>query len=162
MVDPLNFDPHNFAIEAYLKELSDLAKQRQRIERRIQKIEKVVRGMIDLIDDESKQIAYMEKLDDLRPPAGLSEAIQQVLQSEERAFFPTEIRGRIEDFLRKYSNKMAPVHTTLKRLCKQPWSFVEAVEKDGKTAYQSSMFRLRKEADAQAALAAARGEKHWP
>lgn len=155
MADPHSFDPHDFAIDAYLKELADLARQRQRMERRIQKIEKVVRGMIDLIDDESAQIAYMEKLDDLRPPAGLSEAIQQVLNSEEKAFFPIEIRGKVEEFLRKYSNKMAPVHTTLKRLCKQPWSFVETVEKDGKTAYQSAMFRLKREADAQK-------EKRWP
>lgn len=159
--DSREYDPQDAAMDTYLKEISDLTKQRRKIEARIAKIEKVLRGMIDLLDSEARQIKYMEKLDDIKPPAGLSDAILQVLRSEKRPFFPTEIRDRIKEYLTKYSNKMAPVHTTLKRLQKNPLVFVERVEVDGKPAYQSTMFRYEEQV---AAIEARQKleEKVWP
>jgi hypothetical protein len=155
-------NPQRAALDEYLKQLVDLREQRERAERRMSKIERVMRGMIDLLETEAEQMEYMERLDEIKPPAGLTEAIQQVLQSEDRPFFPTEVRDRVRAYLVRHSNKMASVHTTLKRLCKQPFAFVEAVEKDGRTAYQSSVSRIRREAEAANARKNAAGEKCWP
>lgn len=129
-------NPQKSAIDAYLAELTALLGERMKMDRRIAKVEKVLRGMIDLLDTDEEQTEYIEKLDEIRPPAGLTEAIQQVLASEMgRDFFPTEIRDRVKSYLLNHSNQMASVHTTLKRLAKNNL-FIEVVEKDGKTAYR--------------------------
>jgi hypothetical protein len=129
-------NPQKSAMDAYLAELTALLAERMKMDRRIAKVEKVLRGMIDLLDTDEEQTEYIEKLDEIRPPAGLTEAIQQVLASEmSRDFFPTEIRDRVKSYLLNHSNQMASVHTTLKRLAKNN-PFIEVVEKDGKTAYR--------------------------
>ena len=129
-------NPQKSAMDSYLAELSVVLAERQKLDRRISKLEKVLRGMIDLLDTEEEQIEYIEKLDEIRPPAGLTEAIQQVIQSGEgKAFFPTEIRDRVKSYLLNHSNEMASVHTTLKRIAKNN-PFVETVTREGKTAYR--------------------------
>ena len=129
-------NPQKSAMDSYLAELTAVLAERQKLDRRISKLEKVLRGMIDLLDTEEEQTEYIEKLDEIRPPAGLTDAIQQVLQSEEgKAFFPTEIRDRVKSYLLNHSNEMASVHTTLKRITKNNPS-VEAVTREGKTAYR--------------------------
>jgi hypothetical protein len=129
-------NPQKSAMDAYLNQLSNLMVERLKLDRRISKVEKVLRGMIDLLDTDEEQTEYIEKLDEIRPPAGLTEAIQQVIQSGEGgAFLPTEIRDLVKSYLVNHTNEMASVHTTLKRLTKNN-SFIEATEKDGKTAYR--------------------------
>jgi hypothetical protein len=130
-------NPQKVAMDAYLGELTGLISERQKLNKRISKVEKVLRGMIDLLDTDQEQMDYLEKLDEITPPAGLTEAIQQVLNSDQNtAFFPTEIRDRVKSYLLNHSNEMASVHTTLKRLAKNN-PFIEVSEKDGKTAYRS-------------------------
>jgi hypothetical protein len=129
-------NPQKSAMDSYLSELTGLITERQKVNKRISKVEKVLRGMIDLLDTDEEQMEYLEKLDEITPPAGLTEAIQQVLQSGEgTAFLPTEIRDRVKSYLVNHSNEMASVHTTLKRLAKNN-PFVESVETEGKTAYR--------------------------
>lgn len=124
-------------MDSYLKELSGLLAERQKLDRRISKVEKVLRGMIDLLDTDEEQTKYIEKLDDIRPPAGLTEAVQQALQSGEgKAFLPTEIRDMVKSYLLNHSNEMASVHTTLRRINKLNPTQFPTVEKDGKTAYR--------------------------
>lgn len=125
-------------MDAYLTELRALLAERQKLDKRISRVEKVLRGMIDLLDTDEEQMEYIEKLDDIRPPAGLTEAILQVLQSQSdknKALFPTEIRDLVKSYLLNHSNEMASVHTTLKRIAKNNPA-VEIVEKDGKAAYR--------------------------
>jgi hypothetical protein len=129
-------NPQKSAMDSYLSELTTLIAERQTLNKRISKVEKVLRGMIDLLDTDKEQTEYIEKLDELTPPAGLTEAIQQVLQAGDgKAFSPTEIRDKVKPYLLNHSNEMASVHTTLKRIVKNN-RFVEAVEKDGRTAYR--------------------------
>lgn len=123
-------------MDSYLAELTAVLAERQKLDRRVSKLEKVLRGMIDLLDTEEEQTEYIEKLDEIRPPAGLTEAIRQVIQSGEgKAFFPTEIRDRVKSYLLNHSNEMASVHTTLKRIAKHD-TFVQPVTQEGKTAYR--------------------------
>lgn len=129
-------NPQKSAMDAYLVELTGLVADRQKLEKRITKVERVLRGMIDLLNTDEEQTEYIEKLDEIRPPAGLTEAIQQVLQSDQdKAFLPTEIRDRVKGYLLNHSNEMASVHTTLKRIVKNN-PFVEQVEREGKAAYR--------------------------
>jgi hypothetical protein len=129
-------NPQKSAMDAYLGELTGLVMERANLSIRISKLEKVLRGMIDLLDTNDEQTEYIEKLDEITPPAGLTEAIQQLLASDiNRAFLPTEIRDRVRSYLLNHSNQMASVHTTLKRLSKNN-PFINVIERDGKTAYQ--------------------------
>lgn len=129
-------NPQKSAMDAYLSELSGLVSERRKLDGRITKVEKVLRGMIDLLDTDEEQMEYIEKLDEIRPPAGLTEAIQQVLMSDQnRRFVATEIRDRVKSYLLNHSNEMASVHTTLKRIAKDN-PFIEIGEKDGKTTYR--------------------------
>lgn len=122
-------------MDSYLSELTTLLSDRQKIDRRVAKVEKVLRGMIDLLDEE-EQTEYIEKLEDMRPPAGLTEAIQQVLASDpNRTFFPTDVRDRVKSYLLNHSNPMASVHTTLKRIARLN-PMVKPIEIDGKTGYR--------------------------
>ena len=117
--------------------------------------------MIDLLDTDEEQTEYIEKLDEIRPPAGLTDAIQQVLSSDHtRVFFPTEIRDRVKSFLLNHTNEMASVHTTLKRIAKLN-SMVETVERDGKTGYRWMTVGERMVRDIQL-RAAERGEEIKP
>jgi hypothetical protein len=129
-------NPQTLAIDTYLRELNDLVRQRAELGTRADRVESVVRGMIDLLDNEHEQMQYREKLEDVIPPTGLSAAIAHVLSSDDtRSFFPTEIRDRVKGFLLHHSNEMASVHTTLKRLSRDNL-FVEVVDREGKTAYR--------------------------
>jgi hypothetical protein len=127
--------PQQSAMDSYLSELTELIAERQNLNRRISKVEKVVRGMIELLDTEEEQMEYLEKLHDILPPSGLTTAIEQVLRSEKRAFAPTEIRDRVREYLLAHSNPMASVHTVLKRLVKA--GGVQPVTKDDKTLYRN-------------------------
>src|SRR5579864_862464 len=112
-------NPQKSAMDSYLAELTTLLSDRQKLDRRVAKVEKVLRGMIDLLDTDEEQTEYIDKLEEIRPPAGLTEAIQQVLSSDpNRTFLPTEIRDRVKSYLLNHSNQMASVHTTLKRIAK--------------------------------------------
>jgi hypothetical protein len=129
-------NPQKVAMDAYLKEMADLVAQRQALSKRISGLEKALRGMIDLLGTDEEQMEYMEKLDELVPPVGLSDAIEQALGKEDGdPLLPTEIRDRVIGYLGNHSNQMASVHTTLKRLVKRN-PFIETVQKDGKTAYR--------------------------
>jgi hypothetical protein len=130
-------NPQKVAMNSYLSELTSLINKRTTLNKRISKVEKVLRGMIDLLDTDAEQTEYIEKLDEITPPAGLTEAIQQVLQSSpEKDFLPTEIRDKVKSYLINHSNEMASVHTTLKRIAKNN-PFIEIVIKDdGKTTYR--------------------------
>jgi hypothetical protein len=154
-------NPQKSAMDAYLSELTSLVADRRKLDGRISKVEKVLRGMIDLLDTDEEQMDYMEKLDEIRPPAGLTEAIQQVLNSDQnRVFLATEIRDRVKSFLLNHANQMASVHTTLKRIAKDN-PFIEVTEKDGKTAYRSVSAGERMIRDMQV-RAMERGEKMEP
>src|SRR5713101_896903 len=112
-------DPHNAAIDAYLKEIAELAKQQSAIEHRRLRVEKAARAMIDVLDDEEEQLRYMELLDDLVRPAGLTHAIRGLLQAAGRTgLTPMEVRDGARVALFGYSNPSASVHTVLKCLAR--------------------------------------------
>lgn len=128
-------DPRNSAIDAYLKELLDLAAKRSEIDRRSARVEKAVRAMIDLMDGEPEYESYLERFDDVVRPAGLTAAISALLQAAGTGgLTPMEVRDVASSMLLGHSNPVASVHTILKRLVKT--GEFEPCEKDGKPAYR--------------------------
>lgn len=128
-------DPQKLAIDAYLKELTELAARRAEVEHRAARVEKAVRAMIDLIDGEPEYESYLERFDDVVRPAGLTSAISGVLQaSNGKPVTPTEVRDYVRSMLIGHSNPVASVHTILKRLVKT--GDFEPTEKEGKPAYR--------------------------
>ena len=128
-------NPQHLAIDAYLQELRDLAEKRVEINRRTERVEKAVRAMIDLLDGEPEYESYLERLDDVVRPAGLTSAITALLQAAgDFGLTPVEIRDQIGSLLSGHSNPTASVHTIIKRLVKT--GNFEPVEKNGKPAYR--------------------------
>jgi hypothetical protein len=128
-------DPQNSAIDAYLQELVELEAKRAEIGRRSARVEKAVRAMIDLLDGEPEYEPYMERLDDVLRPAGLTSAIRGILQAAgSEGLTPLEVRGYVKSMLVGHSNPLASVHTILKRLVNTD-SF-ERTTKNGEPAYR--------------------------
>jgi hypothetical protein len=130
-------DPQNLAIDAYLKELIDLATKRLEIERRTARVEKAVRAMIDLLEGEPEYESYLERFDDVVRPAGLTAAISALLQvAGDAGLTPMEVRDAAtkSNVLQGHSNPLASVHTVLKRLSKT--DNFEKITKDGQPAYR--------------------------
>jgi hypothetical protein len=127
--------PEQSMISTYLEELEKLAKARTENEERTRRIDKAVRAMIDLVDDQAEREQLLTKLDDVVRPVGLTDAIRNALKANSpKPLTPKEVRSLVGMHLRDQSNPLASVHTVLKRLAAT--EHVEAIEKDGETAYK--------------------------
>ena len=127
--------PEHTVIGDYLKQLIDLAKQRAEIEKRTALIEKAVRALIDLVDEEDERLRLLEILDEVARPAGLTNAISNQLEKAGRAkLTPKETRDLVAPLLFGHSNPLASVHTVLKRLARS--GKARLTEKDGEPAYE--------------------------
>ncbi|SRR6266550_4687914 len=128
-------DPQKAAIDVYLEQLAGLAARQTDIERKIGRLEKAVRAIIDLLDDEGEQLKYLERLDDTLRPAGLTDAIREFLKiNKGKPISPTGVAGWVRQYTVNHSNPLASVHTVLKRLAKT--DEFEAVTVDGKPHYR--------------------------
>lgn len=106
------------AIDEWLKQLRSLVEQREQAQTRITKIESVVRSLIDLLDDETEQRIYAAKLAMSSKPVGLTEVIKHILR-ESGKLTPSGVRDKLNDSgfpLAQYSNQLAVIFTTLRRL----------------------------------------------
>ncbi len=95
------------ALEVAIKEYEQLVAERQRIDRRLSEL--------------AQTIGTLTRLCGLTPtvPWGLTDACRTVLRNAGTAMTPAEIRDRLVAIgcdLSVYSNALAAIHTTLKRL----------------------------------------------
>lgn len=107
-------------IEQKLKELSALVEEREQVQTRIAKIEGAIRAFIELLEDENEQQKYLNKLQDVSKPQGITEAIRRILVEAQDWLTATEVRDRLakDGFpLSGYANPLAVIYTTLTRLC---------------------------------------------
>jgi len=100
-------DEYRLALEAAAKEYEQLAAERQGIDKRLSEL--------------AQTIGTLSRLCGLTPtvPWGLTDACRTVLRNAGRAMMPAEIRDRLTAIgcdLGVYSNALAAIHTTLKRL----------------------------------------------
>ena len=95
------------ALEAAVREYEALGEQRQQIDRRLAEL--------------AQTMSTLSRLCGIVPTVsvGLTDACRLVLRGAGLAMSPTEVRERLKSFgfdLTRYTNDLAAVHTTLKRL----------------------------------------------
>jgi len=117
-------------IEKKLKELSALIEQREQTQSRVTKTEAVIRAFIELLEDDVDQRIYTARLAAANKPHGITGAVKNSLTATgKKLVTPIEVRDDLQKSgfpLSGYSNALAVVYTTLKRLCEQ--GFAEKIE----------------------------------
>jgi hypothetical protein len=114
------------ALEAAIKEYEALGAERQRIDTRLSEL--------------AQTIGTLSRLCGLTPtvPWGLTDACRTVLRNAGRPMTPSEVRDRLQgigyDFS-SYSNALAAIHTTLKRLAEAEELRTAAAVPTGKPGY---------------------------
>lgn len=100
------------------KELSDLVDERERIDQRIAQLNKALRGLAPMLPAEKKRDLMADLSFLSRRPAGLTEAILNVLR-EGGEMTANEIRDELENTgfdLSEYSQPLAAIGNTLTRM----------------------------------------------
>ena len=103
----MSSDDYRRALEAAVREYEALGEQRQQIDRRLAEL--------------AQTLSTLSRLCGIVPTVsvGLTDACRLVLRGAGLPMTPTEVRERLKSFgfdLARYTNDLAAVHTTLKRL----------------------------------------------
>jgi len=103
----MSTEDYRRALEAAVREYEALGEQRQQIDRRLAEL--------------AQTLSTLSRLCGIVPTVsvGLTDACRLVLRGAGLAMSPTEVRERLKSFgfdLTRYTNDLAAVHTTLKRL----------------------------------------------
>jgi hypothetical protein len=105
-------------IEHCLDEIESLVLKKQQMDRRIDKLQRVVKANAEMLPDESRERVLLE-LDDALPPTGFTEAIRYALRRAGAfGMTPMEVKTALiaVGIPLTQSNPMAAIHTVLKRL----------------------------------------------
>lgn len=122
----MSTDEYRQALEVAIKEYEQLAAERQRIDTRLSEL--------------AQTIGTLSRLCGFTPtvPWGLTDACRTVLRNAGAAMTPAEIRDRLIAIgcdLSVYSNALAAIHTTLKRLAEAGELRTAAATAPGKLGY---------------------------
>jgi len=103
----MSSEDYRRGLEAAVREYEALGEQRQQIDRRLAEL--------------AQTMSTLSRLCGIVPTVsvGLTDACRLVLRGAGLAMSPTEVRERLKSFgfdLTRYTNDLAAVHTTLKRL----------------------------------------------
>jgi hypothetical protein len=103
----MSHEDYRRALEAAVREYEALGEQRQQIDRRLAEL--------------AQTLSTLSRLCGIVPTVsvGLTDACRLVLRGAGLPMTPTEVRERLKSFgfdLARYTNDLAAVHTTLKRL----------------------------------------------
>jgi hypothetical protein len=123
----MSTDEYRRALEAAIREYEQLAAERQRIDTRLSEL--------------AQTISTLSRLCGLGPTVrwGLSDACRTVLRNAGTVMTPAELRDRLVAIgydLSVYSNALAAIHTTLKRLAEAGELRAVAAVQPGKLGYQ--------------------------
>lgn len=119
-------DDYRRALEAAVKEYEALGAERQRIDTRLSEL--------------VQTIGTLSRLCGLTPtvPWGLTDACRTVLRNAGTPMTPSDVRDRLQAIgydLSSYSNALAAIHTTLKRLAEAEELRTAAAVPPGKLGY---------------------------
>ncbi len=122
----MSTDEYRRALEAAAREYETLGAERQRIDKRLSEL--------------AHTISTLSRLCGLTPtvPWGLTDACRTVVRNAGLPMTPAEIRDRLEGIgvdLSGYSNALAAIHTTLKRLNDAGELRLAVMTPPGKLAY---------------------------
>jgi chromosome segregation ATPase len=107
------------ALEDSKRELRALVAQRDEINLRIERAQAAINGLANMLDNPDETVAQLAEMNEIVGPVGLTDAVGRVVQASLDGFTAVEVRDMLEAMkfdLSKYSNALAAIHTTLKRL----------------------------------------------
>ncbi len=106
-------------INECMAEIAKLVQEKQGLDRRIGKLQQIVKANADMLSDAERESVLLE-LDDALPPTGLTQAIRfELRRAGQRGLTPKEMRAALIHRgidLHSQSNPLASIHTVLKRL----------------------------------------------
>src|SRR5271165_2505377 len=106
-------------INECMAEIARLAQEKQGLDRRIGRLQQIVRANADMLFDAEKESVLLA-LDDALPPTGFTQAIRfELRRAGQRGLTPKEMRAVLSNRgvdLRSQSNPLASIHTVIKRL----------------------------------------------
>lgn len=117
--------------ENLIARIRELLKQRTEIENQIDTLREALAGIL--------KVSKTEVLDYILPdaPSSISAACEAILKYADRPLTAIDIRDALVRMnfagISEYTNLLATIHTTLKRMEKKGW--IIAKDKDGKTGY---------------------------
>lgn len=128
-------------MEDYLRDLAELAKQRDEIDGKMSLKEKAIRAHLGLIEDSEEERFWENRLRQVVGHSGritLTEAVRRIVfGAGPKGLTAREVRDAVVqkyDSLQDYNNPLAAVHTVLKRLCNGV--DIEQFEREGIIAYR--------------------------
>ncbi len=107
-------------IVGFIDKLSEAIKTRDEAGKRIGEYAAAIRALAKVMEDKEAADACLATLEELSGKPGFVSTIRSVLRSNPNGLTPTEIKGWIQ--FRKsmdlsvYSNPMASIHTTIRRM----------------------------------------------
>jgi len=128
-------------MDEMLAKLAEATGTYREAEKSIAEYTNAVRALAQVCEDEDVKATYLLKLEELTGKPGFMEAIRSVLRgrTNSKALTPLEIKTWIvlskKMDLSGYSNPMASIHTTLRRL-KESGEIFEVTNEKGERAYR--------------------------
>ncbi len=112
--------PITKTMDEMLAKLKDATQVYREAEKSVAEYTNAIRALATVCEDEEVKADYLLKLEELSGKPGFVDAIRSVLRGHRDALTPKEIRswitiGKKLD-LSSYSNPMASIHTTLRRM----------------------------------------------
>ena len=107
------------ALEDAKEQLRHLVVQRDEINLRLEHAQGAIIALAKMLDDAQEASKQLAEMNEIVGPSGLTDAVSRVVQASMDGFTAVEVRGMLEAMkfdLSKYSNALATIHTTLKRL----------------------------------------------
>ncbi len=107
-------------MDEMLAKLADATQAYAEAQKAVAEYTTAIRALAQVCEDEEVKATYLLKLEELSGKPGFLDAIRSVLKVHQNALTPKEIRswinmGKKLD-LSGYSNPMASIHTTLRRM----------------------------------------------
>src|SRR5271157_5424390 len=135
--------PFQQTISELFTKLEAAVEQRKLAEIQITSTTAAIRALASTCEDEEEKADYFARLDESSGKPGFKDAVRSVLRThaQKKPMTPTEIRTWIvlskKMDLSGYSNAMASIHTTLRRM-KESGEVDELLNEKGEKAYRLS------------------------
>lgn len=127
-------------LKEMLEKLVAATTMRNEAQKQITEYTVAIRALAQVCEDGETKDFYIERLDELSGKPGFMETIRSVLRFRKEGLTPTEIRSFIKLHgkmdLSAYSNPLASIHTTLRRMKEATNPEIEEFQKNGEKAYR--------------------------
>jgi hypothetical protein len=112
--------PFDQTVNELFRKLEEALKQRQEAEIQITANTAAIRALANTCEDEDVKGDYLLRLEEMGGKQGFKEVVLSILKAHPKGLTPTEIRSWIalgnRMNLSGYSNPLASIHTTLRRM----------------------------------------------